>query len=161
MKRFPLEPLSRVRSLRLEAAQRLVSERRAELAQTEQRRDQARQARSDIVDRRKHHQLACEAAMNVPDQLVADWFERAERHRAWIDNELVKNDGFVATAELEVIKAQQRLDEEVATLRRLRAKFDALQTFKGEWQREQQREQEQRDERDGEELYRAPAAMTR
>jgi hypothetical protein len=161
MKRFPLEPLSRVRSLRLEAAQRLVSERRAELAQTEHRRDQARQARSDVVDRRRHHQQACEAAMNAPDSLVADWFDRAERHRAWLDSEIVKNDGFVATAEHEVVKAQQRLDEEIAALRRLQAKFDALQTFKGEWQRGQQREQEQRDERDGEELYRAPAAMTR
>jgi len=99
--------------------------------------------------------------MNAPDQLVADWFDRAERHRAWLDSEIVKNDGFVATAEHEVVKAQQRLEEEIAALRRLQAKFDALETFKGEWQRGQQREQEQRDERDGEELYRAPVAMTR
>ncbi|MET0225750.1 MAG: hypothetical protein ABW187_04845 [Dokdonella sp.] len=161
MKNFPLEPLSRVRALRLEAAQRLVAERRNELALAEQRREQARQARSDVVDRRRHHQQACEAAMNAPDQLVADWFERAERHRAWLDNEIVKNDAFVATAELEVVKAQQRLDEEIVALRRLQAKFDALQTFRGEWQRGQQREQEQREERDGEELYRAPVAMTR
>jgi len=161
MKNFPLEPLSRVRALRLEAAQRLVAERRNELALAEQRREQARQARSDVVDRRRHHQQACEAAMNAPDQLVADWFERAERHRAWLDNEIVKNDAFVATAELEVVKAQQRLDEEIVALRRLQAKFDALQTFRGEWQRGQEREQEQREERDGEELYRAPVAMTR
>jgi YscO-like protein len=161
MKSFPLEPLSRVRALRLEAARRLVAERRAELVQAELRREQARQARSDVVDRRRHHQHACEAAMSAVDQLVADWFERAERHRAWLDNEIVKNDAFVATAELEVVKAQKRLDEEIAALRRLQAKFDALQTFRGEWQRGQQREQEQREERDGEELYRAPAAMTR
>ncbi len=161
MKRFPLEPLSRVRSLRLEAAQRLVAARRAELGEAERRCERARQARSDVVDRRGHHQRTCEAAMNAPDRLVADWFERAERYRAWLDNEIVTHDGFVATVELDVVKAQQRLDEEIAALRRLRAKFDALQTFRGEWQRGQQREQEQRDERDGEELYRAPAAMTR
>jgi len=161
MKSFPLEPLSRVRALRLEAAQRLVAERRAELGEAQQRHEQAKQVRSDVVDRRRLHQQACEAAMNVPDQLVADWFERAERHRAWLDNEIVKNDAFVATAELEVVKAQKRLDEEIAALRRLQAKFDALQTFRGEWQRGQQREQEQREERDGEELYRAPVAMTR
>ncbi|HEY0233341.1 MAG TPA: hypothetical protein VGC55_18985 [Dokdonella sp.] len=161
MKSFPLEPLSRVRALRLEAAQRLVAERRAELAQTENRRDQALQARSDVVDRRRHHQRACEVAMNASDQLVADWFERAERHRAWLDNEIVKNDAFVATAEQEVVKAQRRLEEEIAALRRLQAKFDALQTFRGDWQRGQQREQEKREERDGEELYRAPAAIMR
>ncbi|MEP7042845.1 MAG: hypothetical protein ABI843_07260 [Dokdonella sp.] len=161
MRRFPLEPLSRVRELRLDAAQRLVAERRAELVQAEQRREQARQARSDVVDKRRRHQQACEAAMNAADALIADWFERAERHRAWIDNEIVRNDAFVASAELEVVKAQQRLDEEILVLHRLRAKFDALQTFRGEWQRGQQREQERRDERDGEELYRLPAPLTR
>jgi len=154
MKRFPLEPLSRVRDLRLEAAQKLVSERRAELARAERQLEVARQSRLDVGQRRAGHQLACQEAMSDPTTLVADWFERAERHRAWLDSEILRTDGIAAGAQQEVARAEARLAEEIAALRRAQAKVDALQTFRGEWHRGVQRERERQEEQASEELFR-------
>jgi|GEM_PF-2070302 hypothetical protein len=160
MKRFPLEPLKRVRDLRLEAAQRVVAERRAELARAERQLEVARQARTDIGRRRAGHLAACEAAMSDPATLVADWFERAERHRAWLDSEILRADGVIAGAEQEVARAQARLAEEIAALRRAQAKVDALETFRGEWQRGVQRERERQEEQASEELFRPSNGTT-
>lgn len=154
MKRFPLEPLSRVRDLRLEAAQRLVAERRAELERAQRQLDVARQARTDVRQRRAGHQLACEAAMNDPATFAADWFERAERHRAWLDSEILRADGIVAGAEQEVARVEARLAEDIAALRRAQAKVDALETFRGEWKRGVQRERDRQEEQASEELFR-------
>ncbi len=99
MKRFPLEPLTRVRDLRLEAVQKRVTECRAEVARMEHKRDAAKQARSDVGDRRRAHQLACQNAVDDPHKLAPDWLERAERHRQWLDVEIVKSDAAVAAAE--------------------------------------------------------------
>lgn len=161
MKKFPLEPLRRVRDLRLEAQQRLVSERRVDLDRAEQRRDFAMQSRTNVIEKRQRHQYASEVAMSQPDTLAIEWLERAERYRVWIDHEIVKSDAVLAVAQEEVVKAQAKLSEEIAVLRRVQAKVDALQTFRGEWVRGQQREQERREERDGEELFRMPDAATR
>lgn len=161
MKRFPLEPLSRVRDLRLEAAQKRVAECRAEVERAEQRRDQAKQARSDVGDRRSAHQRACELALTDPGRLAPDWLERAERHREWLDYEIVKSDAAVAAAEKEVVQALAKLREEIVQLRRAQAKVDALETFRGDWSRQRQAEQERREEQDGEELYRVPAQAMR
>lgn len=161
MKRFPLEPLTRVRDLRLEAAQKRVTECRAVVARAEQKRDAAKQARSDVGDRRRAHLLACQNALDDPQKLAPDWLERAERHRLWLDGEIVKSDAAVAAAEREVAQAQAKLQEEIAQLRRAQAKVDALQNFRGDWTRKQQADEERREEQDGEELHRSPAHAMR
>lgn len=161
MKRFPLEPLTRVRDLRLEAQQKRVAEARADVARAEQLREQARQMRSDIGDRRLAHQRACEAALGDPLRLAPDWLERAERHREWIDNEIVKGDAAVAAADRLVSQAEAKLHEEIAKLRAAQAKVDALENFRDEWTRKRQGEQERREEQDGEELFRLPAHAMR
>lgn len=161
MKRFPLEPLSRVRDLRLEAVQKRVAECRAEVARVEQRRDLAKQARSDVGDRRRAHLYACEHAFDDPQKLAPDWLERAERHRQWLDHEIVKSDAAVAAAEKEVVQAEAKLREEIVQLRRAQAKVDALENFRDDWSRKRQVEQERREEQDGEELYRQPAHAMR
>jgi len=155
MKRFPLEPLSRVRDLRLEAEQRLVTACRAELAKAEQRLEMARKARGEIADQRVRHQQACQAAMSDPSTLVADWFDRAERHRNWLDAAIVRGDAAIAGAMEDVEKARMKLAEQIAVLRRAQAKVDALQAFRGEWQRGERREQERQEEQASEELFRA------
>ncbi|WP_300621182.1 hypothetical protein [Dokdonella sp.] len=161
MKRFPLEPLTRVRDLRLEAQQKRVTECRAEVAQAEQLREQARQARSDTGDRRSAHQRACESALDDPLRLAPGWLERAERHREWLDNEIVRGDAAVAAADRQVAQAEARLREEIAKLRAAQAKVDALENFRDEWTRKRQSEQERREEQDGEELFRLPAHAMR
>ncbi len=161
MKRFPLEPLTRVRDLRLEAAQKRVAECRADVALAEQARERARQARSDVGDRRDAHQQSCESAIGDPQRMAPDWLERAERHREWLDNEIVRGDAAVAAAEREVAQAEAKLREEIARLRAAQAKVDALENFRGEWTRKSQAEQERREEQDGEELFRLPAHAMR
>lgn len=161
MKRFPLEPLCRVRDLRLEAIRKRVAECRAEVQRAEQLRDQAKQARSDVGDRRRAHLHACEHAIDDPERLAPGWLERAERHRQWLDNEIVKSDAVLATAEKQVVQVQAKLHEEMVLLRRAQAKVDALENFRGDWSRQRQHEQERREEQDGEELYRLPAQAMR
>lgn len=160
MKAFPLEPLRRVRDLRLEAQQRVVAERRTELEQAEQRHERARQARTTLGDRRRLHLEACIAAVGH-ERLAPDWLDRAERHRQWLDQEILRADGAVAAVEREVSAAQARLAAEIATLRRVQAKVDALATFRDDWLQARDREQERRDESDAEELFRAPSAAAR
>lgn len=160
MKMFPLEPLRRVRDLRLEAQQRVVNERRAELEQAEQRCDLARDARTALVDRRSQHLDACIAAVGS-ETFVPDWLDRAERHRQWLDQEILRADGTIAAAEKEVAAAQSRLAAEIATLRRAQAKVDALATFRDDWLQARNREQERRDESDAEELFRLPSVAVR
>lgn len=160
MKTFPLEPLRRVRDLRLEAQQRVVAERRVELEQAEERRARVRQARTLLGDRRRHHLEACIAAVGH-ETLAPDWLDRAERHRQWLDQEILRADGAVAAVEQEVSAAQARLAAEIATLRRVQAKVDALATFRDDWLQARNREQERRDESDAEELFRVPSAAAR
>lgn len=161
MKRFPLEPLSRVRDLRLDAQQKRVTDCRHELQQAEQLLQQAMKARSDIFDRRSAHQDSCRDALADPLRLAPDWLERAERHREWLDNELVKGAAVVTQAERLVAQAEQRLRDEIAKLRAAQAKVDALENFRGEWTRQVQGEEERREEQDGEELFRLPAQAMR
>lgn len=161
MKRFPLEPLCRVRDLRLEAIQKRVAECRAEVTRAEQRRDLAKQTRSDVGDRRRAHLQACQDALEDPQRMAPDWLERAERHRLWLDGEIVKSDAAVAAAEKEVVQAEAKLREEIVQLRRAQAKVDALEKFRGDWSRRSQAEQERREEQDGEESYRLPAHAVR
>ncbi len=161
MKRFPLEPLSRVRDLRLDAQQKRVTECRNEVQQAEQLLQKALKMRSDVFDRRSAHQNTCHEALLDPQHLAPGWLERAERHREWLDNELIKGTAIVAQAERLVEQAQERLREEVAKLRAAQAKVDALENFRGEWTRQVQNEEERREEQDGEELFRLPAQAMR
>ncbi|HEY0179084.1 MAG TPA: hypothetical protein VGC30_05570 [Dokdonella sp.] len=161
MKRFPLEPLSRVRDLRLEAAQRRVAECRDEVARAEQRREQARTARGKLVEQRRNHQRERERELSGTDALAPGRLARGERYRAWIDAEIVKCEAILASADAAVAQAEAKLAEELAALHRAQAKVDALQTFRQEWASGVQRERERQEEQAGEELHRASAGSTR
>ena len=159
MKRFPLEPLSRVRDLRLDAQQKKVAAFRAALDEKERLRDLAKQACTDILEKRQRHQYAIHVATAYVAELEIGWLERAERHRQWIDAEIFKKNTALAAAEREVVKARQLLDEEILVLRRAQAKVDALQTFRGEWTQGVLRENERREEQDSEELFKRRVAL--
>jgi len=153
MKRFPLEPLSRVRDLRLEAARRLVEQRRADVEQALRRRDVAKQAWSEAVERRARHQRDCAQATSsaeVPDVL---WLRRADRHRLLIDAQIAKCETLLRGMDEELERARQAFAEAFTAFRQAQAKVDALEKFHGEWKRKQLHERDRREEQAGEELY--------
>ena len=153
MKRFPLEPLSRVRDLRLEAARRVVAERRADVEQALRRRDVAKQAWTDAVERRLRHQ--CECALATSDAATPNvvWLKRADRHRLLIDAQIAKCETLLRGMDEELERARQAFAEAFAAFRRAQAKVDALANFRGEWKRKQRHDQDRREEQAGEELY--------
>jgi hypothetical protein len=157
-KQFPLQPLSRVRVLRLQAAQALVAQRRAEVEQALHRRDVAKQAWSEAVEDRARHQRDCAQATAAASTQDVTWLRRADRHRQLIDAQIEKCVGLLRGADEELDRAREIFAEAFAAMRQAQAKVEALDTFRGEWKRKQQHELDRREEQAGEELYLATAA---
>ena len=153
MKRFPLEPLRRVRDLRLEAARRIVAQRRIEVEQALRRRDAAKQAWTDAVDSRARHQRDCALATSDSGTRAVTWLRRADRHRQLIDAQIAKSEVLLRGTDEELDRARAAFAEAFAALRQAHAKVDALDAFRGEWKRKQQYEHDRREEQAGEELY--------
>jgi len=152
MKRFPLEPLRRVRDLRLDAARRTLTQCRIDMENALRRRDIAKLAWSGAVDRRARHQRECALAASNIDATVV-WLGRADRHRLLIDAEIARCEIQLRGMDEELERARQAFADAFAAYRRAQSKVDALDNFRGEWARKQQRELERREEQAGEELY--------
>lgn len=151
MNGFPLEPLSRVRSVRLRAAVARVAEGRAAFDATVNERDEIAQR---LVAARKHrvnYQAAWVREM-AEDAHPASWIERHERYLELLDASIEEVRQSQVAAEQRVVAARAVLDTALAEWRRVQAKCDALQSMRREWQVEQRREQERHEEQAVEEL---------
>jgi len=157
MKRFPLEPLRKVRDLRLDAARRALAERRAEMEEALRRRDLARQAWTDAVDWRARHQRECARAATESETIAVIWLGRADRHRSLIDAEIAKNALLLRGKEEELERTRAAFNEAFAVVRKAQSKVDALENFRDGWQRKRRHEQDRREEQAGEVLYLAGA----
>jgi hypothetical protein len=160
MKRFPLEPLRRVRDLRLDGARRILAVRRAEMEEALRRRDVAKEAWTEAVEWRARHQRECARAATETETIAVIWLGRADRHRSLIDAEIAKTAGLLRGKEEELERTRQAFGEAFAVVRRAQSKVDALDNFRDGWRRKQQHDKDRRDEDAGEELYLA-ASMKR
>jgi len=153
MKRFPLEPLRRVRDLRLDAAQRVVAQRRVEVEQALRRRDAAKDAWTDAIDSRARHQRDCAQATSDSAAPAVTWLRRADRHRQLIDAQIARCEALLRGTDEELERARAAFAEAFTAFRQAQAKVDALDTFRGEWKRKQRHDEDRREEQAGEELY--------
>lgn len=151
MSRFPLEPLSRVRNVRLRTAVARVAEVRAAFDATVNARDEIAQR---LVAARRHrvdYQAGWIREMAEGAHPVS-WIKRHERYLELLDASIEEVRQSQAAAEQQVAAARAELDAALAEWRRVQAKCDALQSMRREWQAGQRCEQERRDEQAVEEL---------
>ena len=158
MKRFPLEPLRRVRDLRLDAARRVLAERRAEMEEALRKRDAAKDAWAEAVEWRARHQRECARAATEHETIAVIWLGRADRHRALIDAEIARSALLLRGKEEELERARTAFGEAFAAVRHAQSKVDALENFRDGWQKKQQHERDRREDEAGEELYLAAAS---
>ena len=158
MKRFPLEPLRRVRDLRLDAARRVLAERRAEMEEALRRRDVAKHALTEAVEWRARHQRECARAATQSETIAVIWLGRADRHRALIDAEIARSTLLLRGKEEELERTREAFGEAFAAVRDAQSKVDALENFRDGWQQKQLHERDRREDDAGEELYLASVA---
>lgn len=151
MNRFPLEPLSRVRNVRLRCAQALVAERRAAFDETSAVRDDIAQrlqaAQAHRVDYRADWAREMAEAAHP-----AGWIKRHERHLELIDAGIGEVRERLAASEEKVAEARAELDDALAEWRRVQSKCDAIDSMREDWKSRQRVEQERREEQAVEEL---------
>lgn len=158
MSRFPLEPLSRVRNVRLHCALARVAERRAAF-------DAAVQARDEIARRLQAAQAhrvnyrngwTREMAAGVHP---ASWIRRHERHLDFLDASIREVQRGLEIAGQHVSDAHSELVQAVAEWRQVQSKCDALQSMREEWRASQRSDRERREEQAVEELRLARGAV--
>lgn len=151
MSRFPLEPLSRVRSVRLRAALSRVGEARTAFDTCVNERDEIAQR---LVAARKHR-VSYQAAWIrelAADAHPVSWVKRHERYLELLDASIQEVSQSQLAAEQKVAAARAVLDVALAEWRRVQAKCDALQSLRREWQVQQRCEEARREERAVEDL---------
>lgn len=158
MSRFPLDPLCKVRALRLQNALRAVRECRAALDAAEAVRDEAAQRLHAAI---QHHDEYRDQWLREMSRGThgAAWIKRHERHLILLETDIEQLRQRLAEAEDDVQRARAALDEALAAYRRMQAKADALQSYRQTWSAQQHQEQERRDERAVEDL-RLPRGAT-
>lgn len=151
MNRFPLEPLSRVRNVRLRAALARAGEVRAAFDAAVNERDEIAQRLVAARRHRANYQAAWIREM-AGDVHPVSWVRRRERYLGLLDASIEEVRQSQAAAERQVATARAELDAALAEWRRVQAKCDALQSMRHEWQARQRNEQERREEQAVEEL---------
>lgn len=151
MNGFPLEPLSRVRSVRLRAAVARVAEVRAAFDAIVNERDEIAQRLVAARTHRVNYQAGWIREMAEGAHPVT-WIKRHERYLELLDASIEEVQRAQAAAEQRVAAARAELDAALAEWRRVQAKCDALQSMRRDWQVEQRCEQERREEQAVEEL---------
>lgn len=157
MSRFPLEPLSRVRNVRLRCALARVAERRVAFDAAVQVRDEIARRLQAAQAHRGNYRDGWTREM-AADAHPADWIRRHERHLDFLDASIREVQQGLETAVQQVSDAQSELELALAEWRQVQSKCDALQSMREAWQASRRSSLERREEQAVEELRLARGA---
>jgi flagellar biosynthesis chaperone FliJ len=149
---FPLEPLCKVRGMRLRKLEADLKACREQWNAAEQLRLEAVARWEQAVQQRQDFAEASWKALFDEGLPTGEAMSRHERHLAWLDQIIVQCHAELEQRSRECAEAAAALEQASAAWRRAHNKLDALGEMKQEWLRESRNQQALREEHSLEEL---------
>jgi len=149
---FPLEPLSRVRGMRLRKLEAALKQCREHYDAAERNRIEAAARREQSARQRQDFAETSWRELFDHGQPTGEAMSRHEYRLAWLDQVIMQRQAELEMHARECAEAKATLDAAAAAWRQARSKLDALGEMKQGWLRDARNQRALREEHSMEEL---------
>lgn len=137
---YPLKQVIDVKKRRVEAAEKVVNEKRQELEQEEEKLKKREQERDQV---RNHHNAKLKQMRDEMDHgTTSPKIQQMKAYLKVVKDKLKTEEKKVQDQKEQVKIAEQNLQQAKDDLKRKRLEVDKLLTHKGDWEKEMQKEED-------------------